>query len=38
VSEPGGLVYKYQYDGAGRPAKSFVSEGGGDPLPGAAGN
>ncbi len=27
---PGGLVYKTQYDGLGRPVSQFVSEGGGD--------
>jgi len=29
-SSPGGLVMKYQYDGAGRTTKSFVTDGGGD--------
>ena len=28
MSEPGGLVYKYQYDPAGRLAKAFVTDGG----------
>ncbi|MCE9554457.1 MAG: autotransporter-associated beta strand repeat-containing protein [Planctomycetes bacterium] len=30
ASSPGGLVQKSQYDGAGRPVKSFVTDGGGD--------
>ena len=38
VAAPGGLVYKYQYDGAGRMTKSFVSDGGGDIAPGVSGN
>ncbi len=30
TSQPGGLVQKQPYDGAGRPVTSFVSDGGGD--------
>jgi RHS repeat-associated protein len=30
VASPGGMVEKYQYDGAGRLTKSFTSDGGGD--------
>ena len=30
TSEPGGLIYKTQYDGPGRAIKTFVSDGGGD--------
>jgi RHS repeat-associated protein len=30
TAEPGGLVSKYQYDGAGRVTKAFTTDGGGD--------
>jgi YD repeat-containing protein len=36
--QPGGLVTKTQYDGAGRVVKVFSTDGGGDPAPGSAGN
>ena len=36
--QPGGLVQKWQYDGAGRTLKQFASDGGGDPAPGATDN
>jgi RHS repeat-associated protein len=38
VSEPGGLVSKYQYDGAGRTIKAFATDGGGDTAWADAGN
>src|SRR5262249_36814021 len=38
VSAPGGLVSKYQYDGAGRDTKQFSTDGGGDSGWSDAGN
>jgi uncharacterized delta-60 repeat protein/RHS repeat-associated protein len=36
--QPGGGVHKYVYDGAGRMTLMYVSDGGGDPAPGATSN
>ncbi len=38
TAQPGGLVQKMAYDGAGRTVKTFSSDGGGDPAHGATGN
>lgn len=37
-SQPGGVVTKNNYDGAGRLSKSYITDGGGDANPGDTGN
>jgi YD repeat-containing protein len=37
TAAPGGLVTKVQYDGVGRPVKTFISDGGGDLATGTIG-